>query len=156
VCANYRSIRRWFFVITNKLTCEEAYLFALARDYIAKRSTSLAVHTDPLGGAFFIGRPVLWGLASFGEAGVSYVLEMVREEFDLAMALSGLPDIELNYTRSHLVKFQQRYQSSHRLVISGFTLGRVKGAAEYARRSIETVEGWCAGKYCGVRRIVRA
>jgi 4-hydroxymandelate oxidase len=41
--------------------------------------------------AVFIGRPVLWGLASGAEAGVRYVLEMVRQEFDLAMALSGCP-----------------------------------------------------------------
>ena len=41
--------------------------------------------------AVFIGRPVLWGLASAAEAGVKYVLEMVRQEFDLAMALSGCP-----------------------------------------------------------------
>ena len=39
--------------------------------------------------ATFIGRPVLWGLASGGESGVRYVLEMMRREFDLAMALSG-------------------------------------------------------------------
>jgi 4-hydroxymandelate oxidase len=43
--------------------------------------------------AVFIGRPVLWGLASGGEAGVRYVLEMVRQEFDLAMALSGCPTL---------------------------------------------------------------
>ena len=41
--------------------------------------------------AVFIGRPILWGLASAAEAGVRYVLEMVRQEFDLAMALSGCP-----------------------------------------------------------------
>jgi 4-hydroxymandelate oxidase len=41
--------------------------------------------------AAFIGRPVLWGLASGAEAGVRYVLEMLRQEFDLAMALSGCP-----------------------------------------------------------------
>ena len=41
--------------------------------------------------AVFIGRPVLWGLAAGAEAGVRYVLEMVRHEFDLAMALSGCP-----------------------------------------------------------------
>ena len=41
--------------------------------------------------AVFIGRPVLWGLASGAEAGVRYVLEMMRQEFDLAMALSGCP-----------------------------------------------------------------
>ena len=43
--------------------------------------------------AVFIGRPVLWGLASGAEAGVRYVLEMVRQEFDLAMALSGCPTL---------------------------------------------------------------
>jgi hypothetical protein len=42
--------------------------------------------------------PVLWGMASGAEAGVRYVLEIVRQEFDLAMAL---PDVELNYARSH-------------------------------------------------------
>jgi len=44
--------------------------------------------------AVLIGRPVLWGLASGAEAGVRYVLEMLREELDLAMALSGCPTLE--------------------------------------------------------------
>ena len=44
--------------------------------------------------AVFIGRPVLWGLASGAEAGVRYVLEMLRQELDLAMALSGCPTLE--------------------------------------------------------------
>ena len=35
----------------------------------------------------------LWGLASGAEAGVRYVLEMMRQEFDLAMALSGCPTL---------------------------------------------------------------
>jgi len=43
--------------------------------------------------AVFIGRPVLWGLACGGEDGVRYVLELVRQEFDLAMALSGCPTL---------------------------------------------------------------
>jgi isopentenyl diphosphate isomerase/L-lactate dehydrogenase-like FMN-dependent dehydrogenase len=43
--------------------------------------------------AVFIGRPVLWGLASGAEAGVRYVLETLRQEFDLAMALSGCPTL---------------------------------------------------------------
>jgi 4-hydroxymandelate oxidase len=43
--------------------------------------------------AVFVGRPVLWGLASGAEAGVRYVLEMLRQEFDLAMALSGCPTV---------------------------------------------------------------
>jgi 4-hydroxymandelate oxidase len=39
--------------------------------------------------AVLIGRPVLWGLAVDGEAGVRRVLRLLREEFELAMALSG-------------------------------------------------------------------
>lgn len=40
-----------------------------------------------------IGRPVLWGLARGGEQGVAEVLEMLRTEFDLAMALCGACDV---------------------------------------------------------------
>lgn len=36
-----------------------------------------------------IGRPVLWGLAAAGEAGVASVLAMLRSELALAMALAG-------------------------------------------------------------------
>jgi 4-hydroxymandelate oxidase len=36
-----------------------------------------------------IGRPVLWGLAWNGEAGVTESLEMLRREIDLALALCG-------------------------------------------------------------------
>jgi 4-hydroxymandelate oxidase len=43
--------------------------------------------------AVFIGRAVLWGLACGAEAGVRHVLEMMRQEFDLAMALSGCPTL---------------------------------------------------------------
>ena len=43
--------------------------------------------------AVLVGRPVLWGLAVGGEAGVKYVLEMLRNEFDLAMALAGCPGL---------------------------------------------------------------
>ena len=43
--------------------------------------------------AVMIGRPILWGLAVGGEAGVKSVLEMLRAEFDLAMALSGCPSL---------------------------------------------------------------
>lgn len=47
--------------------------------------------------AVLLGRPVLWGLAVDGEAGVRHVLELLRDELDLAMALSGcakLADID--------------------------------------------------------------
>lgn len=36
-----------------------------------------------------VGRPVLWGLAVGGEAGVTRVLELLRAEVDLAMGLCG-------------------------------------------------------------------
>nr|DBA27118.1 TPA: hypothetical protein GDO54_011294 [Pyxicephalus adspersus] len=39
--------------------------------------------------AVFVGRPVLWGLAYQGEDGVKEVLNILKEEFKLAMALSG-------------------------------------------------------------------
>jgi 4-hydroxymandelate oxidase len=40
-----------------------------------------------------IGRPVLWGLAVAGEAGVTRVLKLLHEELDNAMALCGCPTI---------------------------------------------------------------
>lgn len=43
--------------------------------------------------AVFLGRPVLYGLALDGEQGVMRVLEILRDEFDLAMALSGCSQI---------------------------------------------------------------
>lgn len=39
--------------------------------------------------AVLIGRPILWGLANGGEEGVVQVLEFLRAELDLAMALCG-------------------------------------------------------------------
>ena len=36
-----------------------------------------------------LGRPILWGLATDGEAGARHVLDLLRDELDLAMALCG-------------------------------------------------------------------
>lgn len=44
--------------------------------------------------AVLIGRPVLWGLAAAGREGVSRVLELLRSELDLAMALCGARNVE--------------------------------------------------------------
>lgn len=44
--------------------------------------------------AILLGRPVLWGLAVEGEAGVSHVISLLRGELDVAMALSGCAKIE--------------------------------------------------------------
>ena len=41
--------------------------------------------------AVMVGRPVVWGLAAGGEAGVYAVLELLREEVTLALALLGCP-----------------------------------------------------------------
>jgi len=43
--------------------------------------------------AVLLGRPVLWGLAANGAAGVRHVLEMLRDELVLAMVLSGRPTL---------------------------------------------------------------
>jgi len=43
--------------------------------------------------AVLVGRPILWGLAAAGEAGVLHVLTLLREELSLAMALAGCPSL---------------------------------------------------------------
>lgn len=50
---------------------------------------ALAVGAD----AVLVGRPILWGLAARGEQGVVEVLELLRRELDLAMALCGTPTV---------------------------------------------------------------
>ena len=49
-----------------------------------------------------IGRPVVFSLAAEGEAGVRKVLQMLREEFELTMALSGCRSLK-EITRDHIV-----------------------------------------------------
>ncbi len=44
--------------------------------------------------AVLLGRPVLWGLAVGGEQGVTRVLEILRDELDLAMALCGCRSVD--------------------------------------------------------------
>ena len=43
--------------------------------------------------AVFLGRPIVYGLACGGEAGVARVLALLQEELRLAMALSGQADV---------------------------------------------------------------
>jgi len=40
-----------------------------------------------------IGRPYVWGLASFGQAGVERVVDILRAELELAMRQCGTPSI---------------------------------------------------------------
>ncbi|CAN6553896.1 unnamed protein product [Malus baccata var. baccata] len=49
-----------------------------------------------------IGRPVVFSLAAEGEAGIKKVLQMLREEFELTMALSGCRSLK-EITRNHVV-----------------------------------------------------
>jgi 4-hydroxymandelate oxidase len=44
--------------------------------------------------AVLLGRPVVWGLAVGGESGARRVLELLRAEVDLAMALCGCPSVD--------------------------------------------------------------
>ena len=44
--------------------------------------------------AVLMGRPQFWGLALDGEAGVRAVLEMLRDELDMAMGMCGRPTID--------------------------------------------------------------
>ncbi|AKV03392.1 L-lactate dehydrogenase [Labilithrix luteola] len=56
--------------------------------------------------AVFVGRPVLWGLAAGGHAGVTRVLELLDEELVRAMRLAGCPD--LASARDGLVRHRSR------------------------------------------------
>ena len=52
--------------------------------------------------AVLVGRPILWGLCVDGERGVGRVLELLRSEFELAMALAGCASVP-EITRDLLV-----------------------------------------------------
>ncbi|MCS7024854.1 MAG: alpha-hydroxy-acid oxidizing protein [Bryobacteraceae bacterium] len=43
--------------------------------------------------AVFIGRPYIWGLAAFGQAGVEAVIQMLRRELDLVMRQCGVTQL---------------------------------------------------------------
>lgn len=56
-----------------------------------------------------IGRPVVFGLACDGQQGVEKVLQMLRDEFELAMALAGCTKVS-DINRSHV---QTEYERFH-------------------------------------------
>ena len=41
--------------------------------------------------AVCIGRPYIWGMAAYGQAGVEKVLDILRTELHIAMQLHGVP-----------------------------------------------------------------
>jgi 4-hydroxymandelate oxidase len=44
--------------------------------------------------AVFVGRPILWGLATAGADGVAAVLRILRDDLLRTMRLAGCPDVE--------------------------------------------------------------
>ncbi len=54
-----------------------------------RRGVDVAIALALGADAVLIGRPALWGLAAAGRAGAVRVLEMLRAEFELALALCG-------------------------------------------------------------------
>ena len=54
-----------------------------------RRGTDVAIALALGADAVLVGRPALWGLAAGGEAGAQRVLELLRDEFELALALCG-------------------------------------------------------------------
>ncbi|KAL0857589.1 hypothetical protein Bca101_062743 [Brassica carinata] len=60
--------------------------------------------------AVLIGRPVVYGLAAKGEDGVRKVIDMLKNELELTMALSGCPTID-DITRNHVKTENERLKS---------------------------------------------
>ncbi|KAH9713729.1 peroxisomal (S)-2-hydroxy-acid oxidase GLO4 [Citrus sinensis] len=60
--------------------------------------------------AVLIGRPVVYGLAAKGEYGVRCVIEMLKDEFELTMALTGCPSVK-HITRNHVRTEHERIHS---------------------------------------------
>jgi 4-hydroxymandelate oxidase len=57
--------------------------------------------------AVLVGRPVLWGLAHGGEQGARHVLELLRDETELALALCGCTSPEA-VTEAHVRRIGAR------------------------------------------------
>jgi isopentenyl diphosphate isomerase/L-lactate dehydrogenase-like FMN-dependent dehydrogenase len=66
-----------------------------------RRGTDVLVALGLGADAVLVGRPALWGLAVDGEAGARNVLELLREEIRLALALLGCRT-PADVTRAHL------------------------------------------------------
>ncbi|CAA7024641.1 unnamed protein product [Microthlaspi erraticum] len=61
--------------------------------------------------AVLIGRPIVYGLAAKGEDGVRKVIDMLKNEFEITMALSGCPTLK-DITRNHVKTEDERLRST--------------------------------------------
>lgn len=68
-----------------------------------RRGTDIAKALVLGANAVLVGRPILWGLAEGGATGVEAVLEILKDEFDRALALLGAPDARELGGRSDLI-----------------------------------------------------
>jgi 4-hydroxymandelate oxidase len=68
-----------------------------------RRGTDIAIALALGARAVLVGRPVIWGLAVGGEEGVRKVLELLRDELLLALALLGCPTPD-DVGRSHVAR----------------------------------------------------
>ena len=59
-----------------------------------RRGTDIAKAMAMGANAVGVGRPYLWGLGAFGEPGVAKVMEILRTEFQVAMAQSGIRSVK--------------------------------------------------------------
>jgi isopentenyl diphosphate isomerase/L-lactate dehydrogenase-like FMN-dependent dehydrogenase len=66
-----------------------------------RRGVDIAIALALGADAVLVGRPALWGLAAGGEAGARRVLELLREELELTLALCGCPS-PAALTRAHV------------------------------------------------------
>jgi len=77
---------------------------ALLVDGGIRRGSDVLVAIANGADAVLLGRPVLWGLAGAGAAGVAQAFAIVADEFDRALALSGCPRTSDLRGRSDLVR----------------------------------------------------
>jgi 4-hydroxymandelate oxidase len=68
-----------------------------------RRGTDVATALCLGASAVLVGRPVIWGLATYGAAGVQHVVELLRTELEMAMSLLGAPTIP-DLTRDLLLR----------------------------------------------------
>lgn len=113
-----------------------------------------------------LGRPVLYGLALRGRAGVEEVLALLRQEFELAMALAGCRDVASigrdlvllppEAVTSAVLRRQRELLPHRRAVAGGGAVASAAGSglASRLRRALPFVVVYLAGLtvgWCGYR-----